>query len=79
MLKLVGKSSTAWARRGRVALRALSTPPPGGGNFLKSYKFIGYGWGGVAIAGIIAYSTTFLDKRWFPEDSESKPAAADPH
>jgi hypothetical protein len=42
-------------------------------------RFIGYGWGGVAIAGMIAYSTTLLDKHWFPEDSESKPAAADPH
>jgi len=38
MLKLVGKRSAAWARRGRVAVRALSTLPPGGGDLLKSYK-----------------------------------------
>ena len=37
-------------------------------------RFVGYGWGGVAFAGILSYSTILLTKRWFPEDEDGESA-----
>lgn len=48
-------------------LKGLFTLPP---NFRKYSRFISYGWGGFAVVGVVAYSSTWIAHRLSDNEPE---------